>query len=88
MELNTKSFSLAALVAAVLLYIVCVIFVVAAPSLAIKILGGIIHTVNVSQFMEASVTFSGVMLGIIPVLIYSYFGALIFASVYNKFVRK
>lgn len=89
MELNTKSFSLAALITAVLLYIICVIFVAVAPSLAIKILGGLIHIVNVNQFIdEVSVSFGGILLGIIPVLIYSYFGALIFALVYNKFVRK
>lgn len=89
MELNTSKFSLASLITAALLYAVCVIFVAIAPDLAIKILGGLIHAVNVSQFIgEASVTLSGIFLGIIPVLIYSYFGAFVFASIYNKFIRK
>lgn len=88
MELNVGKFSLSTLITAVILYAVCVIFVVIAPDLAIKIAGRLIHTVNVSQFVsEVSVTLGEILLGSIPLLIYSYFGALIFASIYNKFVK-
>lgn len=89
MELNVKKFSLAALITAVLLYAVCVIFVAIAPDVAITILGGLMHITNVSQFVyEVEVSFYGVLFGLIPVLIYSYLGAFIFASVYNKFIGK
>lgn len=89
MELNVKKFSLAALITAVLLYVVCVIFVAIAPDTAMMILGGLMHITNASQFLyEAEVTFNGVLLGIIPVLIYSYLGAFMFASIYNKFVKR
>lgn len=87
MTINTKKFALAVAVTMAVLYAICAVFVAIAPDIAIKFGGWMIHLTNVDKFAEVGMTLSGVLLGFLPILLYSYLGAYVFASLYNRFTR-
>ena len=87
MELNALKFARAAALTAGAAYVVCVLFVAAAPDLALRFLGWLVHLTNVEQFVGFSVTFGGAVLGLLPILFYSYFGAWLFAFLYNRSLK-
>jgi len=87
MELNASKFARAAAMTAGAAYVVCVLFVAAAPDVALLFLGWLIHLTNVEQFAGVSITFGGAALGLLPILFYSYFGARLFAFLYNRSLK-
>lgn len=88
MELNAKKFSLAAALTMGIVYAVCAAFTALAPELAVRFLGWMLHIVNVEKFAGGvEMTFGSVILGFLPILLYTYAGTWIFVSLYNRFVR-
>ncbi len=88
-RLDVKKFSLALAVTMGLVYIVCAIFVALRPNFALQLFGWLVHLVNVDKFAgDVSITFSGFVIGLLQILIYTYVSALIFALLHNKFVKK
>ena len=88
MQLNAKKFASAAAITITAAYAVCAAFTALWPEAAIKFLGSMLHIVNVAKFTEdVEMTFGGVVLGWIPLALYSYFTALVFAWLYNRSVK-
>ena len=88
MELNKRKFSLAAASTMGILYAVCATFVALWPDLSLKLLGWTAHLVNVEKFAgDVTITFSGFLAGLVQIVIYTYFGAWIFAWLYNRFSK-
>ena len=89
MKIDAQKFSLAAAVAMGIVYAVCAVFTALAPEVALRFLGWMLHIVNVEKFAgEVQMTFGGVILGFLPILLYTYAGTWVFASLYNRFLKK
>jgi small-conductance mechanosensitive channel len=88
MELNKQKFSLAAAATMGILYVVCAVFVWLWPDFALKLLGWLVHLVNVDKFAgDVAITSGGLLAGLVQVLIYTYVGAWIFAWLHNRFLK-
>lgn len=87
MELNTKKFALAAAETGAVLYIACALLVAIAPDLAMTLLGWLAHVTN-TETLARSVTMTGVVYGLIQVVIYVYIAAYMFSWLYNRSVKQ
>lgn len=88
MQFDKQKFALAATGASGIAYVICAVFTAIAPDLAVRFLGWMMHILNVEKFVgEVETTFGSVILGLIPILIYSYIIAWVFAWLYNKLVN-
>ena len=85
MKLNKHKFALAAAITMIIVYVVCVVFTALLPNVALKSLGWVFHLINGEKFAGGvQVTFGGVILGLLPVIFYSYLTTYLFAWLYNK----
>lgn len=87
MQFDKNKFALAATVTIVIAYVICAAFTALAPELALRFLGWMIHLVNLEKAAGVQITFSGFLLGLVPILFYTYAGTWIFAWLYNRFVQ-
>lgn len=88
MELNKQKFALAAAIAIGIAYVICAVFTALLPDVALKFLGWMVHIVNVEKFAGGvEVTFGSFVIGLLPVLFYTYLVSYFFAWLYNKLVR-
>ncbi|MBI5400609.1 MAG: hypothetical protein HZB12_00620 [Candidatus Yonathbacteria bacterium] len=86
MELKKHSFALAMSVTFGIMYIICAVFTALSPELALKLLGWVVHIVNVDKFAGGvAVTWGGVAMGLLEIVVYGYVAAYLFASLYNRF---
>ena len=89
MKLEIQKFSLALAVTMGIIYVVCAIFVALWPDFALQLLGWLVHIVNVDKFAgDVQITLAGFIFGLLQVVIYTYIGALVFASLHNKFMKR
>lgn len=89
MKLDAQKFSLAAALTMGAVYVVCAIFVALWPEFAIQLFGWLVHLVAVDKFAgDVQITALGFIFGLLQILIYTYVGALIFAWLHNKFMKK
>ncbi len=84
MELNKHRFALEGALAMGALYSVCGIFTALWPDTAVKLLGWMTHIVDVKNALDVKATLSGFVIGLLFVLVYSYFAALIFTWIHNR----
>lgn len=86
-KLNPKvvSFSLAS--ASGILSVVCAILLALAPEATLKFFGSIFHGADLTK-IASPVTLSGVIMGLIAVVIVAFVSGWIFAAVYNYFLDK
>ena len=88
MELDKNKFSLAAAGTMGIVYVVCAVFVWLAPDFALQLFGWLVHLVNVDKFAgDVAITATGLIIGLVQILVYAYIGAWIFAWLHNKFLR-
>jgi len=88
MKLNIQKFSLAAAVAMGVIYAVCAAFVAAWPDFSLKLLGWLVHLVNVEKFAgDVAITLIGFVIGLAQIVVYTYIGAWIFAWLHNRFMQ-
>lgn len=88
MTLNAHKFSLAATITMGITYVICAVFTALLPDVALKFLGWMMHIVNVEKFAGGvEVTFGGFLLGLLPIVFYTYFGTFVFAWLYNKLIQ-
>lgn len=87
MELNTKKFALAGAETGAVLYVACALFVAVAPDLAMTLLGWLAHVTN-TDTLARSVTITGVVYGLIQVVVYVYIMTFMFAWLYNRSVKQ
>ncbi|MBI2625366.1 MAG: hypothetical protein HYW70_03490 [Candidatus Nealsonbacteria bacterium] len=72
-----------------IVYAVCAAFTAIAPDAALKFLGWMLHIVNVEKFAGGvEVTFVTFILGLLPILLYTYLTAYLFAWLYNKLLSR
>lgn len=88
MTLNAHKFSLAATIIMGITYAICAVFTALVPDIALKFLGWMMHLVNVEKFAGGvEVTIGGFLLGLLPILFYTYFGTFVFAWLYNRLLQ-
>ncbi len=88
MTLNRQKLALASAATFGVAYLVCAVFVIVAPDFALQLLGWVAHIVNVDKFAgDVAITFGGVVVGLIEVVVYAYLVAWLFAWFYNRFTR-
>lgn len=88
MELNKQKLALAATITMGITYVICAVFTALFPEVALKFLGWMLHLVNVEKFAGGvKITFGSFLLGLLPILFYTYFASYLFALLYNKFLQ-
>ena len=88
MQLNAKKLSLAATATMGITYIICALFTAVFPAFALKFLGWMMHLVNVEKFAgDVQITFGGFVLGLLPILFYTFIFTYILAALYNRFTK-
>ncbi len=88
MRLNIKRFAWAAGLTMTAVYAVCAAFTALFSNLATRFLGWMLHIVNIEKVAgDVKITLGSVILGWIPLVLYSYFTALIFAWLYNRSLK-
>ncbi len=89
MELDIQKFSLAAAATVGILFILCAAFVALWPALALQMVGWLVHLTNVEKYVsDVGVNWTGAFFGFIQAVVYTYLGALIFAWLHNRFLKK
>ena len=84
MELDKNKFAMAVSGVMGVISIICATVVFAAPELAAILFGLMVHLVNLEA---AEIAPAGFIIGLAQVLVYSYVGAWIFASLHNRFLK-
>ena len=88
MKLETKKFAMAAGLTVTVAYAVCATFAAIWPEAAVRFLGWMLHIINIEKVAgDVKITLGSVILGWIPLVLYSYFTALIFAWLYNRSLK-
>lgn len=88
MALDIQKFSLAAGAMAGILFTVCSAFFALWPVLGMRLAGPMIHLLNVDKYAgDIGVTWAGFLLGLVQWIVYTYLGALLFAWLYNRFLK-
>jgi len=89
MKLEVQKFSLALAVTMGIIYVVCAAFVALWPDFALQLFGWLVHLVNVDKFAgDVQMTVFGFIIGLLQAMVYTYIGALVFAWLHNKFLKK
>jgi len=89
MKLEVQKFSLALSVTMGIIYAVCAIFVTLWPDFSLQLFGWLIHLVNVDKFAgDVQITVFGFIIGLLQAMVYTYIGALVFAWLHNKFMKR
>jgi len=89
MKLDIQKFSIAAGITMGAVYVVCAAFVALWPSLSVQLFAWLMHLVNVERFAgEVQITAIGFIFGFLQAVIYTYMGALVFAWLHNKFLKR
>jgi len=85
MELDKNRFARAAAGTVAIAYAACAVVVWLLPDLALQLLGWVAHLVNVEKFAgDVALTPTGVLAGLVQVVLYSYLVAWTFAWLYNR----
>ena len=89
MKLDVNKFSLAAAGTMGIVYVVCAVFVILWPNFALQLFGWLVHLVNVDKFAgDVQITVFGFIIGLLQAMVYTYIGALVFAWLHNKFMKR
>ncbi|MDP3901529.1 MAG: DUF5676 family membrane protein [bacterium] len=87
MLLNKKKFASQITLLISSAYLVCALFTAIWPIAATKLVGWMMHILNVEQFAYIGITFGGTIIGLIQVVIYSYIFSWLFATVFNRSLK-
>ncbi|MBI4385698.1 hypothetical protein HY573_02615 [Candidatus Parcubacteria bacterium] len=80
MTLHAHKLSLAATITMSIVYAVCAVFSALWPAVALKFLGWMLHLVNVGKIADGTQVGLGTfMLGLLPIIFYSYITTYLFA---------
>lgn len=87
MKFHTTAFINAAAVTMAVAYIICSVFVVLWPDIALMILGSLVHLVNLEKAVEVKLTLTGFLSGLVQIEFYTYLTGWLFATLYNRFQK-
>lgn len=86
-KLNVKLVSLSLVAVSVAISLLCAFFIAVAPAGAIGFLGSIFHGIDLSK-ISTTISWSGVLKGLIAVSITAFITGWLFAVIYNFFSNK
>jgi len=70
-----------------IVYAICAVFVSLWPDFAMRLLGWLVHLVNVDKFAgDMEITAGGFIISLAQILVYTYVIAWIFAWLHNRFM--
>ena len=85
-KLNAKVVSLSLATVSAILSLLCAFLIALAPVAAVKFFGSIFHGMDVTR-IAAPITLSGVITGLIAVVIVALITGWLFAVIYNYFAK-
>ncbi|MBI3190936.1 hypothetical protein HYZ41_04515 [archaeon] len=86
-KLNPKVVAFSLAVVSAILSLVCALLLVLAPEVSLRFFGSIFHGIDMTK-IAASVTVSGVLTGLVAIVIVAFVVGWLFAVTYNYFSTK
>ena len=86
-KLNVKVVSLSLASASAVLSLLCALLIALAPEVSLKFLGSIFHGMDITQIAQP-VTLTGVVTGLIAIVLVAFITGWLFAIIYNYFIGK
>ena len=87
-QINAGGFALASAGVMGVIYLLCVVFVSLWPDFSLRLLGWLVHLVNVEKFAgDVAITFGGLLAGLVQIVLYTYIGVWLIARLHNKFCQ-
>ena len=86
-KLNPKTVSLSLAGVSVILSLLCAILIAVAPEATIKFFGSIFHGMDITKIAQP-ITVSGVLMGLIAIIIVALITGWLFAIIYNYVLAK
>ncbi len=86
-ELNPKAVSLSLVAVSAILSLACALSLALAPEASLKFLGSIFHGIDMAK-IATSVTVSGVLTGLVAIVIVALAAGWLFAAIYNYMLKK
>ncbi len=86
-KLNPKVVSLSLASISVVLSLLCAFLIAVAPEATLKFLGSIFHGMDITKIAQP-VTISGVLTGLIAIIIIAFITGWLFAVIYNFLLAK
>ena len=86
-ELNPKVISLSLAGVSTILSLVCALLLAIAPKATLGFFGSIFHGIDMTK-IATPVTFSGVITGLVAIIIVAFAVGWIFATIYNYLINK
>ncbi len=85
MEIRQNAFAFALAKTSAVLYALCALVVAIWPEGAMQLLGSVAHLVSVDKFAgDVQLTLGSFVIGLIEIVIYSYFAGWLFAWFYSR----
>ncbi|MDO8460275.1 MAG: DUF5676 family membrane protein [Nanoarchaeota archaeon] len=82
-KLSAKRVSLSLAIVSGIISLICGLLIAITPQATVKLFGAIFHGIDISQ-IEKSVTFGGIILGTIEIIIIALIAGWLFAVTYNR----
>ncbi len=86
--LKPKVVSLSLAATSGILYLACALLFAVAPQAMLNLANSLFHGLDITQIAKASMTFGGVLAGLIQALVYAWIAGWLFAIVYNTLLKK
>ena len=86
-RLDPKVVSFSLVSVSVILSLACALLLALAPEASLKFFGSIFHGIDMTK-IAASVTVSGVLTGLVAIVIVAFVTGWLFAVIYNYFSKK
>ena len=86
-KLNPKVVSFSLVIVSAILSLVCALLLVLAPEASLNFFGSIFHGIDMTK-IAASVTVSGVLTGLVAIVIIAFVAGWLFAVIYNYLLNK
>lgn len=89
MKIDQNKFALAIAGTFGVMYVLCAALVALAPGVALKLLGWVVHIVNVDKFAgDVEITAVGLIIGLVQIVAYSYLTARLFSFLYDWLTKE
>lgn len=86
-KLNPKVVSFSLVVVSAILSLICALLIALAPKVTLKFFGSIFHGADITK-IATSVTISGVLTGLVAIVIVAFVTGWLFAVIYNYLLDK
>lgn len=71
-----------------ILYLACALLFAVAPQAMLNLANNLFHGLDITQIAKTSMTFGGVLAGLIQAIVYAWIAGWLFAAVYNVLLKK